>query len=249
MNLNIKNKIALITGGSRGLGLECAKLLSQEGVKCILIAKNEHGLKNAISQLEGDGHIYYCYDLMNTNIISLCNIILEDIGSIDIIIHCIGGTLKTKSALSDIKIWKDVMKFNLEIAIELNNAFVPNMKSNGWGRIVHISSIASIRGWATPLYVTAKSALNSYSRALGLELAQSGIVVTTVLPGVMLSQDSGFLEWCNNDPEGFQEYLNNKTAIKRVATFEEVAHQVLFNVSDLCSYSTGSFVTIDGGVF
>ena len=184
---------------------------------------------------------------MEEDISTICQKIINKIGYPDIIIHCVGGTLNTRSALSNIDMWKNVMKYNLEIPIEINNYFVPHMKDEKWGRIIHVSSIATLRGWATPLYVTAKSALNSYSRGLGLELAQSGIVVTAVLAGVMISKESGFYQWNKENPDSFNEYVSNKTMIKRAASFTEIASQIVFNASSYCSYSTGSFVTIDGG--
>ena len=135
----------------------------------------------------------------------------------------------------------------MEITIELNNFVIPHMKEQNWGRIVNVSSISSLENHGPVPYCSTKAALTAYSRSMGRVLAPYGIIMTSVLPGAV-NTDGGY--WDNtsfSDPEHVRKYLNERMAIKRFGTPDEIGTIVTFLCSQQASFCVGSMVPVDGG--
>lgn len=251
MDLNIKNRLALVTGASRGLGQAIASSLAKEGVEVIWVARDEAQLQvnsEKASEDYGNKNHYLVADLSSLEgVRAFIEKMQECQFSPDIIVNNVGGNLGLTDPLSPVSAWQDVMTFNLFNAIEINNSFMPAMQERGWGRICHVSSIASLENQGTPMYCAAKAALNAYLRSVGRFVSPDNVILTAVLPGAVYTEGGYWDETSKERPDHVERYLNERMAIKRFGTPEEISEFVTFLVSDKASFAVGSSVLLDGG--
>lgn len=251
MDLKIKNKLALVTGASRGLGKAIAKSLASEGAHVIWVARSHDELESCCAEATkdyGTTNIPIIHDLSSTDLV---NSFVEQLRSRelspDIVVNNVGGNLGLIDPLSGSETWKQVFEFNLLNAIELNSHLLPDMIDKKWGRICHISSIASLENQGTPPYCAAKAALNAYTRSVGRFVSPSNIILTNVLPGAVFTEGGYWDEASQNRPEHVEKYLKERMAIQRFGRPHEIASLVAFLVSELASFCVGSSVLADGG--
>src|SRR5262245_59818953 len=155
MDLGIANKLALVTGASKGLGQAIAIFLAQEGARLILVSRSEGLLLTLAGTLSQNGRSHHVYVADLSGELSATEagrVIQSQFGNPDIIVHNLGGSLHVKHALAPLGDWHSVWHFNLGIAIQLNSIFVPPMSERKWGRIVHISSAAAQTYTGYPAY-------------------------------------------------------------------------------------------------
>lgn len=234
MNLGIKGKRALVTGGTRGIGHYIAQGLVSEGVDVVVVARNKATTDLSLLQV----------DLMEPGGPANMAHYLEQYHPVDIVVHCVGGTLDVRDALSPVDDWERVWKYNVGIGIEINNVLVPQMQKRGWGRIVHVSSDAAdnLRGCAA--YGPAKRALEGYVKVLGRQVAPDGVVVSAIKPGAYYAEGG---HWDDTDPEKMSDFLRHHQAQGRIGTAEEVAPLAVFMCSQQAAFCAGSLMQIDGG--
>lgn len=257
MDLGIKNKRVLITGGSKGIGYEIARLFANEGCKVSIVARNKVKLRKLVNKIggKGQGHNFCSQDLRKKNAVKIA---LREMDytkkHFDIVIHNVGGGLGIKDPLSKINDWLDVWMFNVGIAIQINNMLIPRMLKRKWGRIVHISSISAIDGGPTlkpyggsPPYSAAKAYLNTYIKSLGKELAKNNIVVTGIMPGAILAKGKHWERMKKKNPLLVNQYLKNNYAINRFAQPKEIAPFAVFLASQQASFASTSILSLDGG--
>jgi len=251
MNLNIQNKVALVTGASRGLGQAIAMSLAKEKVNVIWVARNVEELtKNAeiAKQQFNNENWVVSVDLEKDKGVETLLQQVNDLSlSPDIIINNVGGNLNITDPLAPVGAWKEVMNFNLFSAIDLNNAFIPTLQKKQWGRICHVSSIASLENQGTPMYCAAKAALNAYIRSVGRYVSADNVIMTAVLPGAVFTEGGYWDETSKDRPEHVDRYIKERMAIKRFGTPEEISEFVTFLVSDKASFAVGTAVLLDGG--
>lgn len=248
MDFGLKGKKALVTGASRGLGAEVAKMLAQEGVSVGLIARDEDKLKEVVDGLEGKGHGYFAADLMKPKELDKAVSELEkQVGEFDILINNVGGALGRYSVLSDKKDWFEMIDYNVGIAMDINNKLIPKMQAKGWGRVVHTSSVSGKHLRGNPAYCLAKSALTDYTKILGREVAKDGVVVSSVSPGAFAFPGSYWDQVSKDDPARLKDFLEHYQVIGRLGKVEEVAAAVVFLASEHASFMAGADVPIDGG--
>jgi len=257
MNLGIKGKRVLITGGSKGIGAAIAKAFANERAKVSIISRNEEKLKQTMDEIgsEAAGHEYIVSNLRESQEPTrVAKELLDKHKTIDIVIHNVGGALGQKDPLGKIEDWNTVWHFNVGIAIEINAILIPPMKQQGWGRLVHVSSISAELGdpmvepfgGALP-YAAAKAYLNTYVKGLGKELAKDNVVATGVMPGVVLSKEKYWDKLKNENPELVKSFLSQYYPIGRFGKAEEIASFVVFMASEQASFAAGSIVPISGG--
>lgn len=257
MDLGIKGKRVLITGGSRGIGAAIAKDFAQEGCKVSIVSRHEESLKQKIEEIGGKakGHEYIVSNLRDKGEPDrVAEALIAKHKKVDIVVHNVGGALGVKDPLGKVEDWNAVWQFNVGIAIEMNAVLIPSMKKQGWGRVVHVSSISgesgdpsmeSLRG-ALP-YAAAKAYLNAYVKGLGREMAKDNVVVTAVMPGVILSKGKYWEKLKNENPELVVEFLKQHYPIGRFAMAEEISPFVLLLASDKASFAAGSIIPVSGG--
>lgn len=257
MDLGIKGKRVLITGGSRGIGAAVAKDFADEGCKVSIVSRDEDRLKEKVKEIGGrvKGHDYIVSNLRDKGEPArVAKELIAKHKKIDIVVHNVGGGLGQKDPFGKVEDWSAVWQFNVGIAIEMNAVLVPQMKKQGWGRVVHISSITAelgdpsmkSLGGSLP-YAAAKAYLNAYIKGLGREMAKDNIVVSGVMPGVVLSKGKHWDKLKNEKPELVDEFLNHYYPIGRFGSAEEISPFVVLLASEKASFAAGSIIPISGG--
>ena len=245
MDLHIAGKKALITGASGGLGKAIAESLISEGVEVCVVARNLEAMQEYLPNAK---HLALQYDLIEENApTQMVYEMIEKFGMPDIIIHNVGGTLDISDPFCSIEEWRRVYRFNLEIALEINQILLPKLQEKKWGRVIHISSIASIENQGPITYCAIKSALTAYTRSIGRIVSSDGVSVSAVLPGAVYTE-GGYWDYTSKErPEHVKKYLEERMAIKRFGTLEEISKIVTFLSSDYAGFVVGSAFVVDGG--
>lgn len=258
MDFGIKGKRVLITGGSRGIGASIAKDFANEGCKISIVSRDEESLKQKINEIGGEakGHEYIVSNLLEQKEPTrVAQGLLSRHSCIDIVVHNVGGGLGARDPLGKIEDWSMVWQFNVGIAIEMNSILIPPMKNQGWGRVVHVSSISgelgdpsfdSLIGGALP-YAAAKAYLNAYVKGLGSMMAKFNVVVSGVMPGVVLSKGKYWDKLKNDNPEIVDKFLNQYYPIGRFGCCDEISPFVVLLASQKASFAAGSLIPISGG--
>lgn len=251
MDLGIKGKKALVTAAGRGLGEAIAYNLAEEGVSVAVVSRTKEDIAKIVDRMNSlsPGHQGIVMDLVPEG---APRELAEELRSrnfddVDIIVHNLGGDLGIKDPLCGVDDWRLVWRINVEVSIELNLLLLPGMRKRRWGRIVNTSSIASVENQGAPSYCSAKAALNAYTRSLGRFLAPEGIVMTSVLPGAVLTEGGYWDQASRERPDHVEKYLKERMAIQRFGRPEEISKIVVFLCSEHASFCIGSIVPADGG--
>lgn len=255
MSKSLIGKIALVTGGTKGIGKAIADKLHQEGARVVITARNNisdnplgyHFIKVDHSQAD-------CGEIIRKDIVT-------NFGRLDIIVNNAGANLTPGggySVLTD-ENWDNEIQLNLMSAVRTNKALIPLLAEQKNSAIVHISMNAALKPmWdVTMAYSAAKAALNVYSKALASELGSKGIRVNTVSPGLVKTPQmeqyiASTARKLNITTEEATKSLLDAVGhvpLGRSAEGEDIANLVKFLVSDDASYITGVIYRIDGGSF
>ena len=250
MDLGIKDKIALVTGASRSIGAAIASSLAAEGARVVLVARNEENLRDVQSKLPGGParHLSFGFDLtVPGNTERLASALIEKCGAPDIIVHNLGGSLGVREPCASSKEWRNVWHFNVGIVVDLNRLLVPAMISKKWGRIVHLSTLATTTFQGNAAYVSAKAALNAYVKVVGREVARHNIVMSAIAPGAICVEGRYFSKVMKENPAELEEYYRRHLPAWRLGTTEEVGVATTFLCSEHAAFMSGAIVGIDGG--
>lgn len=243
---DLKGKIALITGASRGIGRSIAVELSKHGVIVIVNYKEDKkGAEETLAEIKkrgGNGAAFKCDVSINSEVKSMIEDIVKGFGKIDILIN--------NSGISKIGLFMDMTEENYNEIMDVNfkgvynctSYAVKDMIKRKSGSIINISSIwGSVGASCEVLYSASKGAIDSFTKALGKELALSGIRVNAISPGVIdTNMNKIFSEEERNE-------LKNEIPMMRFGKTEEIAKSVVFLVSSEASYITSQIITVDGG--
>ena len=236
------NKIVLVTGASRGIGLEAAKHFSKEGYKVIGTSRGEFNLGELIGD---DSVISVQLDLMSKE--SIKNL-FADLKSEDllpsVLVNNAGITKDQLFLRMKDEDWDDVIETNLNGLFRVTKAFIKPMVKNKFGRIINISSVAGLMGNSGQVnYSSSKSAMVGFSRSLAKELGSRNITSNVVAPGFIETDMTTFL----NDDEKVE--VSKNIPMKRFGTVQDVAKCIVFLASDEANYITGQTISVDGGLF
>ena len=236
------SKIVLITGASRGIGLEAAKHFSKEGYKVIGTSRGDFNLGELIGD---DSAISVQLDLMLKD--SIKNLFAE-LKSIDllpaVLVNNAGITKDQLFLRMKDEDWDDVIETNLNGLFRVTKAFIKPMVKNKFGRVINISSVAGLMGNSGQVnYSSSKSAMVGFSRSLAKELGSRNITSNVIAPGFIETDMTTFL----NDDEKVE--VSKNIPMKRFGTVEDVAKCILFLASDEANYITGQTISVDGGLF
>lgn len=248
MDLGIKDRLALVTGASRGIGRAIAQQLAREGARVVLVARTADALETVRREMTApDKHTGIALDLMADGGTQKLADAVNKLGTLDIIVHNLGGSAGVFPALAPVEDWKKVWHFNVGVAHELNRLFIPAMVQRRWGRIVHLSTLSTTTYNGYAAYVSAKCALDGYVKTVSREVSKDNVIVSAVAPGAIYSEGRHFAKLQKENPVALENYFKEHLPIKRLGTAEDVAGVVAFLCSDQASFMAGAIVAVDGG--
>jgi len=258
MDLGLKGKTAVITGGSKGIGLAVAHGLAEEGVHVVLCSRNEKEVLDAAVHMGkrfGVRTFGKAADVTRAGDIErLVEEVEKEFGGTDILISNAGMGSEEKIVEAPDEQWQYFWDLQVMAAVRLARGFVPLMRQRGGGVIINNASICARQPlWHEPIYNTVKAALVMFTKCLAHEVIGDNIRVNCVNPGLILtpawrrgaeslSKKAGL-----SVEEYFDKIAREYTPIGRFATPEELAHFFVFLCSERASYCVGSTYYVDGG--
>lgn len=255
MNMGIKGKYALVTGGSYGIGCSIALALANEGCNVAICARNKERIEETVAELKAKGvkSIGISADVLQpSDIKRVMKTIIDSWGTIHILINNVGGGGKWGSSSfeeTSEDVWIDVYNKNTMAAVRFTRFAIPFMKKQKWGRVVTIASIQGREGGGRSWYNMAKSAEISLMKTLAMnqEMCKNGITFNSIAPGAIIFPGN---EWTTLRKENLNEFkriINWKHPLGRLGTPEEVANAVVFICSEKASLINGACIPVDGG--
>jgi len=246
---NLSGKTALVTGGSRGIGLAVTKGLAQNGADVAIIARDEGRLQAAREQIQkcSDKKVWtFSFDLENTEgIEGLFENIISETTGIDILINCAGTTARAPAEDVDLKTWNQVMQVNLTAAFVISQAFCRHRKQmNKGGKIINIGSLMCHGARpTTTAYAASKGGLLMLTKSLAVEWAKYNINVNAIGPGFIATDLTAKLQ----ADEDFNRWVLSKTPLERWGQPEDIVGAAVFLASSASDFVTGQIMYVDGG--
>lgn len=249
MDLNLKGKNVLVVGASKGIGKAIALGFAGEGSRVVAVARSEE-LLNEIREeaLRVGAESFDCVvcDIMECDTKEFAASLMEKYGDFDVVVHNVGGSLVSRDHLAGAEDWNYALKFNAIAAIDMNSKLIPPMVERGAGRVIHISSISALMLRGNPLYASAKAFLNSYVTTVGRQLAPTGVLLCSVMPGAVAFEGSYWDKFIKEGHPRVDDFLRHHQAVNRFGTPEEIANTVLFMASDKSSFMPATNIPVDG---
>ncbi|MCA9040023.1 MAG: SDR family oxidoreductase [Planctomycetaceae bacterium] len=244
---DLSGKVALVTGGSRGLGKAMARAFALAGADVVISSRDAEALEKSLEEILIGTNVrgkFLVTDMTNREAVhELGQKAIAEMGQVDILVNNAGGNVPEEADQITDENWDNTVELNLNSCMALCRSVIPDMKKRNWGRIIHISSImglASKRG--RDAYSATKAALIGLARAQALELGPHGITSNCLAPGPFLTELPGSL-LSDEDKAKFAD----RTALKRWGQPDELMGPALLLASDAGSYITGETLVVDGG--
>jgi len=255
MDLGLQDKVALITGGSHGIGKAIALALAKENCKIVICSRDLDKLKEAQGSINVlyKGAFSIRADVTNEkHITSTVKATLDHFGTIDILINNVGGGGRWGSPNileTSYTVWQEVWNKNIGAALRFTLEVLPYMIKQKWGRVVTITSILGKEAGGRPWFNIAKTAETVLMKNLSMnkELVRNNITFNSVAPGCIMIPDTGWDEEQKKDPQAFSKMVDEKFPLGRLGLPEEVADVVTFLCSKQASLVNGASVLVDGG--
>ena len=234
-------RLALVTGGTRGIGAGIAQALKDAGHRVVV---NYHSADDVAESFAAESGIpAFKWDVSD---FSACRAGVDEVrqqhGPVDILINNAGTVSDNKFENMDEAQWHRVVRVNLDSVFHMSQQVYPDMMARKWGRIVNIGSMNGQAGQLNQVnYVAAKAGMHGFTKALAQEGAKHGITVNTVAPGYV---DTYLMR---EMPERILNKIVDKSPIHRLGTEQEVGHAVVFLVDENSAWTTGSTLTMNGG--
>ena len=229
-------RLALVTGGTRGIGLAIAQTLHRDGARVIVCGRQPVELPGL--------------EVVPTDVTQPAQLaaLAAHAGPIDILVNNVGGSLGGGPfTASTVEQWQGVMALNLMPAVILSQALLPGMRARGWGRIIHIASIWGRESGGGAAYNAIKAAMISMSKAMANEVVRDGVLVNCVAPGSVMFPGGGWERRQQADPAGIARFVDEQLPRGSFGRPQEVAELVAFLASDRASLLAGACIPIDGG--
>lgn len=255
MDLKIKNKYALISGGTHGIGRSIALALADEGCNVAVFSRNVERVEKTKDELQAKG--VNCIAIpadvtVETDIKKVTDAVINKWGTIHILVNNVGGGGRWGSEIvedTNEEVWQEVYDKNVLSAIRLTMWAIPFMRKQKWGRVVTITSIFGREGGGSPWFSMAKTAQTSFMKALAKKhyLTEDGITFNSVAPGAIMIPDTGWEKMVKEKPKEAEEFIKRELPLGRLGTPEEIASVVAFICSEQASLLNGASIPVDGG--
>jgi len=240
----LQGQVALVTGGSRGIGLAIARSLADAGARVAVVARDGARAESVAAELPGEGHRGYGCDVADPEATAaLVKRVEEELGSLDVLVNNAGVTRDNVLMRIKDEDWDAVLDTNLRGAFNLMRAASRGMMKRRSGRIINISSVVGVTGNAGQAnYAASKAGLIGMTKSVAKELAGRGVLVNAVAPGYIETDMTAEL------PEAARTALMSGIALGRLGTPEDIAPTVRFLAGPGASYITGQVLVVDGGM-
>ena len=245
-NKPLEGKVAVVTGGSRGIGAAIAKVLAKNGAYVVINYQSRMDCAEAIVRgIEEEGGVSYaikCDVSKPDDVKNLMDEVINRYGKVDILVNNAGITRDRTFRKLTSEAWNEVIDVNLNSVFYTTSAVINHMLEQNYGRIINISSIiGQAGGFGQTNYAASKAGIIGLSKSLALETAKNGITVNTVCPGFIETEMVGEM------PENVKEGIISKIPMKRLGQTEEIAEAVLFLIQ--ANYITGQSINVNGGLY
>ncbi|WP_077614989.1 SDR family NAD(P)-dependent oxidoreductase [Caenibacillus caldisaponilyticus] len=245
MDLKLKGKKVLVTGGSKGIGRAIAEAFVREGATVGVTARGREALETVRQAL---GVSIYPGDVLkSTDRVRVFEQFIQEHGTIDILINNAGGSMGGGALDTDIEVFEEALRLNYLSAVHFSKMAAEVMKEKRSGAIVNISSIYGRESGGKITYNNAKAALISFTKGFADEVIRYGIRVNGVAPGAILHPTGNWIKRQEADPERIRRFIDTHIPAGRFGTVEEVANVVVFLASEKASWIVGATINVDGG--
>ena len=246
--MNVKNKVAIITGSSRGIGLEIAKQLASMGCKVVINSRNPSHANAVAEDIQKEYKVHsigFGGDISKVEVTDhLVKKTLETFKTVDILVNNAGITRDNLLVRMKVEEWEDVLNTNLKSAFLMTKAVIRQMMRQRWGRIINLSSVVGQMGNSGQSnYCASKGGLIAFTKSLAKEVASKQITVNAIAPGFIQT------DMTSNLNESTKEILVQNIPLKRLGTALDVAYGVCYLASEESSYITGQVLGINGGLY
>jgi NAD(P)-dependent dehydrogenase (short-subunit alcohol dehydrogenase family) len=247
-DMDLSGKIALVTGGSRGLGKAIALAMAERGAQVVICGRKQEALDKATEEFkERELRLvaYAAHVGKRDEVAALAQFIDRQYGKLDVLVNNVGTNILTPSVVeADEALWDKLMETNLKSAFLVTSSAYNLMKKAGKGKIINISSVAARKAARSMgIYCVAKAGLEMLTKVLAVELASDHINVNAVSPSVVRTQFSQPF-WSN---KSLLKEITSTIPMGRIAETTDVVGAVLFLASGLSDFVTGEILTVDGG--
>lgn len=244
---SLEGKVALVTGGSRGIGRSIVLALAQAGAKVVINYQgNEAAARDTLEKVVaggGEGIIYQADVSVSGEVEKMVGAALEEYGRIDILVNNAGITRDTLLLRMKDEDWEKVIETNLTGVFNCVRAVSKVMIKQKAGKIINISSVVGLSGNAGQVnYAAAKAGIIGLTKSVARELASRGIMVNAIAPGFIVT------EMTDKISDGMKEQLSSRIPVGRLGNPEDVANLALFLAGSGSDYITGQVITVDGGM-
>jgi 3-oxoacyl-[acyl-carrier protein] reductase len=243
----LEGKVALVTGGSRGLGRVDALALAEAGADVVVADILMDGAEKTAKEVQAMGRKSFAIKMDVTRMEEVKEGVVRiknELGSVDILVNS-AATLDHLGQLLEQrdKFWERDLRVNLTGTFNCSRAVWPYMQEKKWGRIINMASVAgTLGGFGQASYSTTKAGIIGFTKTLALEGARYGITCNVVCPGIINSESFQFIS------AEMRERLIRKTALRRPGEPEDVAYAIVFLASDKANYITGIVLNVSGGI-
>lgn len=252
MNLQLTGKVAIVTGGSRGLGLASATALASEGCRVAVCARGEAALQEAATALRtvagADDHVLPIVADVSTvaGVDDVVRRTVDAFGRLDILVNNVGLAQGTTIVDTSDDVWQQAFDQTLFPAIRMSRLAVPHMRRQGGGAIVMIASIWGRESGGRMTYNAVKAAEISLAKSMAQQLARENIRVNSVAPGSISFPGGSWHKRQQADPAGMADFVMRELPFGRFGRADEVGNVVAFLCSPMASWISGASVPVDG---